>query len=60
MVVSESKTKDAQENTLQEKLTESRRKEIETRLNQLGIKAPDYLSGMMNKDLKDIDMCFLE
>lgn len=60
MLDTQVKTKEAQNKILPEKVTELRRQEIETRLNQLGMKSPGYLRDMMDNGLKDVDMCFFE
>ncbi len=42
-------------------VNEKKRKELEAKLEKVGIKAPGYVHGMLNT-LRDegIDMCFLE
>ena len=54
------KTKDIQDKNLQKIVTPTRQKEIDDRLKQFGIKGPDYLRGMMDNDMKDVDIGFLE
>lgn len=60
MLDSHAEVKEAQDKMPMEKVTPARQKELENKLKQLGLKPPGYIRGMMDNDMKDVDICFLE
>ena len=60
MLESQAQVKETQDKMLQGKVTPARQKELEKRLKQLGLKPPGFIREMMDNDMKDVDIGFLE
>lgn len=55
----ELKTKLAQDKAEAE-ITPAEREKIDARLKELGLKPPGYIREMMDNDMKDVEIAFLE
>mgnify|MGYP003480588921 FL=1 len=55
----ELKTKLAQDKAESE-ITPAEREKIDARLKELGLKPPGYIREMMDNDMKDVEIAFLE